>query len=157
MKSSDGELTIGELAGAFGLATHVLRHWESVGLLHPARRVGDRRRYTDEHRFRVALILQAKAAGLSLEQIRGVVEAPDGTARRDRLTAFLTELDERIEGLRAARELVAHAVACPREDFLACARMREILQDCRTVGNGTAGSHVCVREPFGGDRVVAER
>ncbi|GAB2517100.1 MerR family transcriptional regulator [Nocardiopsis aegyptia] len=157
MKSSDGELTIGELAADFGLATHVLRHWESVGVLHPARRVGDRRRYNDEHRFRVALILQAKAAGLSLEQIREVVEAPDGTARRDRLTAFLAELDERIERLRSARELVAHAVGCPHEDFLACARMREILHDCRIPGNGTADAHVCVREPFGGDRVVPDR
>ncbi|WP_304451964.1 MerR family transcriptional regulator [Nocardiopsis sp. YSL2] len=155
MKSSDGELTIGELAGAFGLATHVLRHWESVGLLHPARRVGDRRRYTDDHRFRVALIVQAKAAGLSLEQIREVVEAPDGSTRRDRLAAFLTELDERIERLRAAREMVAHAVGCPREDFLACARLREILHDCRAHEDGTARAHA--REPFGGDRVGAER
>ncbi|WP_121180885.1 MerR family transcriptional regulator [Nocardiopsis sp. Huas11] len=157
MKSSEGELTIGELAGDFGLATHVLRHWESVGLLHPARRVGDRRRYTDDHRFRVALILQAKAAGLGLDQIRAVVEAPDGPARRDRLTAFLAELDERIERLRSARDLVAHAVDCPHEDFLACSRMREILHDCRTPGNPAAGPPVCVREPFGGGRVVPDR
>ncbi|WP_082376364.1 MerR family transcriptional regulator [Nocardiopsis sp. NRRL B-16309] len=157
MKSNDGELTIGELAGIFGLATHVLRHWESAGLLHPARRVGDRRRYNDGHRFRVALILQAKAAGLSLDQIREVVEAPDGAARRDRLTAFLTELDERIERLRSARELVAHAVDCPHEDFLACSRMREILHACATPGNGAADAHVCVREPVGGGPVAPDR
>jgi hypothetical protein len=30
------EYTIGELAARFGLATHVLRHWEDVGLLSPA-------------------------------------------------------------------------------------------------------------------------
>ena len=32
------EMTIGELAARFGLATHVLRHWEAVGLLGPERR-----------------------------------------------------------------------------------------------------------------------
>jgi DNA-binding transcriptional MerR regulator len=157
MKSSDGELTIGELAGTFGLATHVLRHWEAVGLLRPARRVGDRRRYTHEHRVRVALILQAKTAGLSLEQIREVVEAPDGPARRDRMRAHLTELDERIERLRSARELVAHAVGCPREDFLRCPRLHEILHDCRLPGNDASASRVCVRERFGGDRVAPDR
>ncbi len=34
MKSSPW--TIGELAARFGLATHVLRHWEDVGLLTPS-------------------------------------------------------------------------------------------------------------------------
>jgi hypothetical protein len=29
------EMTIGELAARFGLATHVLRHWEAMGLLTP--------------------------------------------------------------------------------------------------------------------------
>ena len=29
--------SIGELAGRFGLETHVLRHWESEGLLDPER------------------------------------------------------------------------------------------------------------------------
>ncbi|WP_228829630.1 MerR family transcriptional regulator [Nocardia beijingensis] len=32
-----GDISIGELAARFGLATHVLRHWEDVGLLAPRR------------------------------------------------------------------------------------------------------------------------
>src|SRR5262249_30579296 len=56
MKSS-GELTIGELANRFGLATHVLRHWESMGLLVPGRDRGGQRRYGDGDLARVALIL----------------------------------------------------------------------------------------------------
>ncbi|MEU1481969.1 MerR family DNA-binding transcriptional regulator [Streptomyces sp. NPDC005760] len=44
MKSSGDNgvsaMSIGALAARFGLATHVLRHWESMGLLHP---VHDRR------------------------------------------------------------------------------------------------------------------
>jgi DNA-binding transcriptional MerR regulator len=38
-------MSIGALAARFGLATHVLRHWESMGLLHPVRDAGGRRRY----------------------------------------------------------------------------------------------------------------
>ncbi|MZG18734.1 MerR family DNA-binding transcriptional regulator, partial [Streptomyces sp. SID5914] len=41
MKSSDDGgldgLGIGALAARFGLAAHVLRHWEAMGLLHPGR------------------------------------------------------------------------------------------------------------------------
>jgi MerR HTH family regulatory protein len=36
MKSS-ATMTIGEVAGHFGLATDVLRHWETMGLLSLAR------------------------------------------------------------------------------------------------------------------------
>ena len=41
MKSTNAALTIGEVAGRFGLPAHVLRHWESVGLLAPVRAEGD--------------------------------------------------------------------------------------------------------------------
>ena len=70
---------IGELAGRFGLATHVLRHWEDEGLLTPAGRVGGRRRYDESHVARVVMIQRAKAAGLSLEQIRRMFDAPSGS------------------------------------------------------------------------------
>jgi MerR family copper efflux transcriptional regulator len=39
-------VAIGDLAARFGLATHVLRHWEEMGLLRPARTSAGRRRYT---------------------------------------------------------------------------------------------------------------
>ncbi len=63
MKSS-GE-SIGEAAVRFGLETHVLRHWESAGLLRPGRDGAGRRRYADADAVRIAVILRNKAAGLS--------------------------------------------------------------------------------------------
>ncbi|WP_236700641.1 helix-turn-helix domain-containing protein [Allosalinactinospora lopnorensis] len=54
MKSTGTEYSIGEIAGRFGLATHVLRHWEAAGVLRPARRVNGRRRYDPEHLAQVA-------------------------------------------------------------------------------------------------------
>src|SRR5258708_2266239 len=68
MKSSP--MTIGQVAGRFGLPTHVLRHWESMGLLRPTRVAGDRRRYTRDDLARVASIVVVKRAGRSLVDIR---------------------------------------------------------------------------------------
>src|ERR1044072_4881292 len=79
MKSS---LTIGEVAAHFGLPTHVLGHWESVGLLSPARVSGERRRYTREDMFRVASIVRAKQAGLPLPAIREIPTAPTPPERQ---------------------------------------------------------------------------
>jgi DNA-binding transcriptional MerR regulator len=81
MKSSRGRpWTIGELAERFDLPTHVLRHWEDMGLLAPARDSAGRRRYVEADLYRVAVILSSKAAGMSLEQVRNLV---DGSPRAD--------------------------------------------------------------------------
>lgn len=66
-------LSIGAIAQRFGLATHVLRHWESMGILTPARDAAGRRRYGSTDLTRVAVILRAKEAGLSLDTIRQMV------------------------------------------------------------------------------------
>jgi hypothetical protein len=55
-------MSIGEIAGHFGLATHVLRHWETMGLLSPERAGGGRRRYGRSDLYRVAGI-QSLVAG----------------------------------------------------------------------------------------------
>jgi MerR family transcriptional regulator, copper efflux regulator len=62
------------VAERFGLATHVLRHWESEGLLPPVRD-GDRRRYTDADQNRVAAILLAKAQA-AMAMLEGALTCP---------------------------------------------------------------------------------
>lgn len=69
MKSSP--MTIGQVAGHFGLPAHVLRHWESVGLLSPVRVEGGRRRYARDDLFRVASIVRAKQDHQSALNIQG--------------------------------------------------------------------------------------
>ena len=60
--------SIGELAGRYDLATHVLRHWEDEGLLTPERDSAGRRWYGRDDVIRVAVILRSKAAGMSLNK-----------------------------------------------------------------------------------------
>lgn len=108
MKSS--ELTIGDLARRFGLATHVLRHWESEGLLTPARAAGGQRRYGEDDLYRVALILLSKDAGVSLRGLREFLSTGGDKAI---LRRHLAVLERRIAEAQAAKELVEHALECP--------------------------------------------
>ncbi|HLU56314.1 MAG TPA: MerR family transcriptional regulator [Pseudonocardia sp.] len=117
---SRGEMTIGELADRFGLATHVLRHWEAVGLLAPARRVNGRRRYGPEALARVAIILQCKELGFGLEQVRELLHAGDPATRKEVLARHDADLERRIAIATAAREMIAHGLNCPAPDLLEC-------------------------------------
>jgi DNA-binding transcriptional MerR regulator len=122
VKSSleEAELTIGELADRFGLATHVLRHWEAVGLLTPARRVSGRRRYGRGALARVAIIQQMKELGFRLEQVREMLTTTDPAARKEVLARHDAELERRIEAATAARELIGHGLRCPAPDLIEC-------------------------------------
>ena len=114
------EYTIGELAARFGLATHVLRHWEEMGLLSPARRVAGRRVYGTAHVTRVAEIVLGKDAGFSLEQLRELFAAPDLDRRREVLRAQLAQVRQRIARLTLSRTLLEHGLRCQHPDYQSC-------------------------------------
>ncbi|TWF78663.1 DNA-binding transcriptional MerR regulator [Pseudonocardia hierapolitana] len=121
-------MTIGELADRFGLATHVLRHWEAVGLLAPARRVNGWRRYGQDVLARVAFIQQCKELGFGLEQVRAMLDAGDPAARKEVLARHDAELERRIASATAARELIGHGLRCPAPDFIECPNFRAGLE-----------------------------
>ncbi|MFD4390151.1 MerR family transcriptional regulator [Streptomyces sp. NPDC058486] len=126
-RATDGPtLKIGELAARFGLATHVLRHWESTGLLTPVRDAHGRRRYGPEHATRIAAIQRAKQAGLSLEAIRALLSAGDPGERRSRLEAHRDELRNRLAQTQACLDMVMCALDCTHEDLATCPRFRAL-------------------------------
>jgi DNA-binding transcriptional MerR regulator len=133
------EYSIGELAARFGLATHVLRHWEDVGLLSPARRVAGRRVYGPEHVSRVAEILLGKDAGFSLEQLREVFTAPDRQRRRELLRGQLAQVQERIARLMLSQTLLEHGLRCRHPDYRSCPRFQAMVL-ARLDGVDLAGS-----------------
>lgn len=132
MKSST--MTIGEVADHFGLPAHVLRHWESVGLLSPARVTGGRRRYTRDDLFRVASILRAKQAGLSLPDIRAFLAAGDPAVRKDVLRRNHGALQARMAALRSALDLLEAGLNCSHEDVSTCPNYRSQLAELVKVG-----------------------
>ena len=123
MKSS-GALTIGELAHRFGLATHVLRHWESMGLLAPGRDRGGQRRYGAADLVRVALILMGKEAGFGLGELRELLATDNPMDHPALLKQHIVTLEDRITRATAAKELIEHALSCPTP-FDECAHAQE--------------------------------
>ncbi|MDA3626742.1 MerR family transcriptional regulator [Saccharopolyspora oryzae] len=125
---STPELAIGDLAAHFGLATHVLRHWESVGLLAP-RRVSGRRRYGRDDLYRVAIILRAKQAGLGLDAIGEMLAPADLGARQRIMQRHRDELRRRIDELQASLDLVECALDCDHADIATCPNFQRSLDE----------------------------
>ncbi|MEW2360295.1 MerR family transcriptional regulator [Spirillospora sp. NPDC029432] len=124
MKSSD-TMSIGELARRFDLATHVLRHWEDKGLLTPAARVNGRRRYTSDHVVHVLTIIRAKAAGMSLEQIREILTVSGRAERQELLQEHHAELERRLDEIAASKAMIEHLMLCTADDFVQCPTYRK--------------------------------
>ncbi|HYN95696.1 MAG TPA: MerR family transcriptional regulator [Pilimelia sp.] len=120
------EYSIGELADRFGLATHVLRHWEDVGLLSPTRAAG-RRVYGAAHVTRVAEILLGKDAGFSLGQLRDLFNAADQERRRELLRGQLAHVQERIARLTLSRTLLEHGLRCQHADHQGCPQFQAMV------------------------------
>jgi len=127
MKSSTR--TIGEVAAHFDLPTHVLRHWESEGLLSPSRAPGDRRRYTRDDMFRVASIIRGKQAGLPLPEIRKILKAPTPPERQQVLLHHQAGLRERMAQLQAALDLLEGAISCEHQDLATCPHFQSQLEE----------------------------
>jgi DNA-binding transcriptional MerR regulator len=127
MKSSP--MTIGAVADHFGLPAHVLRHWESMGLLAPERDEGGHRRYTRDDLFRVASIVRAKQAGLSLPDIRAFLAARDPAARKEVLRRNHRALQARMAALRSALDLLEAGLNCSHEDIATCPNYRTRLTE----------------------------
>lgn len=121
----DEHTTIGAVAAQFGLATHVLRHWEDRGLLTPPRDSAGRRHYRSTDIDTIAMIVLGKKAGLSLDDLAILfIRAPDRTTRRAVLEAHRARLADQIARTRAALDAVTHVLDCEAEDFRTCPHFR---------------------------------
>lgn len=122
-------MAIGTVAAGFGLATHVLRHWEAVGLLSPVRAEGERRRYSRSDLYRIAVILRAKEAGFGLEEIKEMLLTEDAAVRREVLRRRRADLLKRIAQAQASLELIDCAMECDHEDFAGCRHFQAVITD----------------------------
>jgi MerR family copper efflux transcriptional regulator len=123
--------TVGQVAEKFDLPTNVLRHWESVGLLRPDRDPADRRRYGRDDVVRVAVIQRSKAAGMTLDQIRVLMDS-EARGRHEVLEAHIADLDRRMEEMRQSKEMAQHAFSCEQHDVTSCPGFRSHVEDLLT-------------------------
>lgn len=110
-------LSIGEVARESGKATSAIRYYEEIGLLPEPVRVAGRRRYRREVVRSLAVIETAQRAGLTLDEIRLLLQAsPDDGAVTDRLREVaerkLPELEALIERAELVRGWLEDAARC---------------------------------------------
>ncbi len=85
--------SISDLAREFDVTPRAIRFYEAEGLLSPARQ-GQRRIYSLRDRTRLKLTLRGKRLGLTLSEIREIVDMYDtGRDERPQLEKFLAVLE----------------------------------------------------------------
>jgi len=87
------EYSISELAREFEITPRAIRFYEDQGLISP-RRAGQRRIYAPRDRTRLKLTLRGKRLGLSLSEIRELIDMYEpGRDERPQLERFLAVLE----------------------------------------------------------------
>jgi DNA-binding transcriptional MerR regulator len=100
MPQLDRTYTISELAREFGVTARALRFYEDKGLLTP-RRDGLNRVYSHRDRGRLQLIIRGKRVGLSLIEIRELLD--------------LYKIDQRAQAQAALKKYQARIVALEQQ------------------------------------------
>lgn len=102
--------TISQLAREFGVTPRALRFYEDKDLLHPARD-GLTRLYSPRDRARLRLILQGKRIGLSLNDIRELLELYDlEDGQRAQMRASLEKFRRQVVDLEAQKQDIENAL-----------------------------------------------
>lgn len=107
---SEPTYTIAELAREFGLTPRAIRYYEDQGLIAPAR-AGIQRVYTKRDRTRLKLTLRGKRLGLSLAEIRELIDMYDTATESSQLERLLEVLADRRARLEQQREDIEAVLA----------------------------------------------
>jgi DNA-binding transcriptional MerR regulator len=103
METERAEFSISDLAREFEITPRAIRFYEDHGLLAP-RREGQRRIFTPRDRTRLKLTLRGKRLGLTLSEIRELIDMYEpGRDERPQLQRFLAVLESHRAGLLQQR------------------------------------------------------
>ena len=112
------DLSVGEMAKRSGVAVSALHFYESEGLIESWRNGANHRRYDRRELRRVAIIRVAQSVGLTLAEIRAVLQ----TLPRDRAVTsadwadaaqpWQARLDQKIALLQRLRDQMGHCIGC---------------------------------------------
>jgi DNA-binding transcriptional MerR regulator len=100
-------LSIADLVREFQITARAIRYYEHQGLLSPSRE-GMQRVYSKRDRTRLKLTLRGKRLGLSLAEIRELIDMYESAADESpQLLKFLAVLSQRKAALEQQREDIA--------------------------------------------------
>src|SRR5512141_2379800 len=111
MANPSATFTISDLAQEFALTTRAIRFYEDEGLIAPTRS-GRNRVYTARERTRLKLILRGKRLGLSLSEIREILDLYEADVDQvPQLRKFVEVLEARRALLLQQKEDIAAVLA----------------------------------------------
>ena len=115
-------MNISEAAKASGLTPRMIRHYESIGLLPSAERsAAGYRRYDQRDLHVLRFIHRARTLGFSIAEISQLLALWQNRQRSSAevkalVKDHLLELEEKIAGLQAMHDSLAHLANCCRGD-----------------------------------------
>lgn len=115
MSSERVTIRIGEIASRAGVNVSLVRYYDRIGLLPAAERVSGQRRYDESALRRLAVIDVAQRAGLSLEEIKELLEHgndPMSDRLRELAGRRLPDIDALIERAERVRSWLEAAQSC---------------------------------------------
>ena len=116
-----GYLSIGDFSRATHLTVKTLRHYHEMGLLEPAEidpRTGYRY-YATGQIPAAQVIRRFRDLGMPLEEIQGVLSAPDLRTRNERITSHLNRLEEELGRTQRALTTLRDLLTPPPGDDVA--------------------------------------
>jgi MerR family redox-sensitive transcriptional activator SoxR len=122
--SLDTGTRIGEIAERAGVNTSLLRYYERIGLLPAPERVSGQRRYDASVLRRLTVIDVAQRAGLSLEEIGGLLQIgtePLSERLQDLARHKLPEIEALIDRAQRVRAWLHTATGCGCDTIDECA------------------------------------
>jgi MerR family redox-sensitive transcriptional activator SoxR len=131
-------LRIGEVATRAGVNTSLIRYYERIGLLPAPERVSGQRRYDPSVLRRLSVIDVAQRAGLSLDEIRELLDIgtdPLSTRLQDLAQRKLPEIEALIERAQRVQAWLTSATGCDCQAVDDCALFDDAALPAGT-GNG---------------------
>lgn len=121
-------LSITRVAELTGLTSATIRFYESKGLIAPIGRKGLTRIYDPEVLTRLSLIILAKQAQFSLDEIEKMLSnLPENGIQRPILRAKIDDIDKKILELQKLKQGLLHIEQCTAENHLQCPKFQQIL------------------------------
>lgn len=103
MLATKPHFSIGELCDEYGVTARALRFYEDEALIAPERR-GTQRLYSERDRARLAWILRGKRVGLSLADIKELLDLYDvGDGRKTQRLKTIERCQAKVDSLKRQR------------------------------------------------------
>lgn len=115
-------MNIGDAAKASGVSAKMIRHYESVGLLPPARRSdAGYRKYGEKDVRTLLFIRRSRDLGFSIEEIRSLVNLWQDRERPSREVKALARqhldyLERKLHELQSMKNALSHLISCCHGD-----------------------------------------